>query len=118
MRGVINVLGVWLKILRARFARVWLSTYLPQILDTPLVLRILLLARMLRISLGLSPLSLSILQLREVLVHPVYSVLQLHIRRCRYQPSGLITFVPNRYICRPLHQLLHSIGIHTGIQVL
>ena len=36
MRGVVNVLGAWLKFLRARFACVWLSTYLPQILDTPL----------------------------------------------------------------------------------
>ena len=36
MRGVVNVFGAWLKILHARFARIWLSTYLPQILDTPL----------------------------------------------------------------------------------
>ena len=36
MRGVVNVLGVWLKVLRTRFARDQPSTSLLQILDTPL----------------------------------------------------------------------------------
>ena len=35
-RRVVNVLGAWLKILHAHFARDWLSTSLLQILDTPL----------------------------------------------------------------------------------
>ena len=35
-RGVVNVLGAWLKFLRARFARGRPSTSLLQILDTPL----------------------------------------------------------------------------------
>jgi hypothetical protein len=37
MRGVVNILGAWLKNLRAHFAREWLSTPLVQILGTPLV---------------------------------------------------------------------------------
>ena len=37
MRGVVSILGVWVKLLRARSARVWLKTYLPQILDAPVI---------------------------------------------------------------------------------